>query len=154
MVATDMNPAYLRRARAGIYPPSSLKEVPERWQDLYFKRKRRQRYGVAGHLKKGIVWQVGNVLSDAPGIDFQVILLRNSLLTYYLEEIKAPAFQNVINRLAQNGFLIIGAHEKIPVGARGLLTSRGHPCVFQKEAQPPHPSPHPSQQSINIRGLT
>lgn len=134
MVATDMNPDYLRRARAGIYPPSSLKEVPERWQGLYFKRKRGQRYGVADYLKKGIVWQVGNVLSDSPGIDFQVILLRNSLLTYYSEGIKAAAFQNVINSLARDGFLIIGAHEKIPVAARGLLTSRGHPCVFQKEA--------------------
>jgi len=134
MVATDMNPDYLRMARAGIYPPSSLKEVPERWQDLYFKRKQGQGYSVVDHLKKGIVWQVGNALSDAPGMDFQVIFLRNSLLTYYLEAIKAPAFQNVITSLAQNGFLIIGAHEKIPVAARGLLTSRGHPCVFQKKA--------------------
>jgi chemotaxis methyl-accepting protein methylase len=134
MVATDMNPDYLKRARAGTYPRSSLKEVPERWQDLYFKRKEGQRYGVVDYMKKGIVWQVGNVLSDSPGMDFQVIFLRNSLLTYYLEEIKAPAFQNVINSLAQDGFLIIGAHEKIPVAARGLLTSLGHPCVFQKEA--------------------
>jgi len=153
-----MNPDYLRRARGGAYLPSSLKEVPELRQDLYFKRKQGQQYGIADYLKKGIVWQVGNVLSDSPGIDFQVILLRNSLLTYYSEQVKASAFQNVIKSLAQDGFLVIGAHEKIPVGAGGLLTSRGHPCVFQKKTlQGFNPSPFTpgfTAEGINTRGLT
>jgi len=134
MVATDMNPDYLRRARAGVYPPSSLREVPGPWKDLYFIREKGQQYGVATYLKKGIVWQVGNVLAASAGLDFQIIFLRNSLLTYYLEATKTPAFQNVLNSLAQDGFLIIGAHETIPAAARGLLSSRGHPSVFQKEA--------------------
>lgn len=132
VVATDMNPDYLRRARAGIYPSSSLREVPGPWKDLYFRRETGQQYSVAAYVKKGIVWQVGNVLAQTPGLDFQVIFLRNSLLTYYLEATKTPAFHNVLNSLAQDGFLIIGTHETIPAAARGLLTARRHPCVFQK----------------------
>jgi chemotaxis protein methyltransferase CheR len=132
-VANDVNPDYLRKAQAGIYPPSSLKEVPRRWQERYFKGTRRDRlYAVAEHLKEGITWQEGNLLSDPPGTGFQVIFLRNSLLTYYGEEVKVPAFEKVLNALARKGLLIIGAHERIPRGARGLLTPCSHPHIFQK----------------------
>ena len=60
-------------------------------------------------------------------------LLRNSLLTYYEDELKAPAFQKVVHSLTQGGFLAIGAHEKIPPGVRGLLPFGRHPCIFQKD---------------------
>ena len=36
VLATDMNPDYLERARAGVYPLSSLKEVPEQLGSVYF----------------------------------------------------------------------------------------------------------------------
>jgi len=135
LVASDVNPDYLRKAQAGIYPSSSLKEVPEKWRDLYFnKTKRNQGYQVAEHLKEGITWQEGNLLSDPPGTGFQVIFLRNSLLTYYGEEVKVPAFQKISNALAREGLLIIGAHERIPPGARGLLAPCSHPHIFQKGA--------------------
>lgn len=131
LVASDANPDYLRKAQAGIYPPSSLKEVPKRWLERYFK-KTDHLYAVAEHLKEGIAWQEGNLLSDPPGTGFQVIFLRNSLLTYYGEEVKRPAFQKVLNALAKRGILIIGAHETIPPRAGGPLAPCGHPHIFQK----------------------
>ena len=33
--ATDINPKMLARARAGVYPPGSLKDVPQEWQSAY-----------------------------------------------------------------------------------------------------------------------
>jgi chemotaxis protein methyltransferase CheR len=72
-------------------------------------------------------------LLDPPVTNFQVVFLRNSLLTYYQDELKAPAFQKVFDSLARGGFLIIGTHETIPSGVRGLLDLRDHPCIFQKK---------------------
>jgi chemotaxis protein methyltransferase CheR len=132
--ASDVNRDYLKRAQAGTYPSSSLKEVPEKWRDRYFKKtKRGQGYQVAEHLKEGIIWKEENLLSGPPETGFQVIFLRNSLLTYYGEVVKVPAFQAIVHGLAKGGFLIIGAHEKMPPQAEGLLTPRGDPLLFQKK---------------------
>jgi len=135
LLATDMNPVYLNKARIGIYSRSSLKEVPETVRTRYFKRwMKKQTYAVAERLKEGIVWQGHNLLADPPGTDFQLVFLRNSLLTYYEDELKEPAFQKVLDSLAQGGFLIIGAHEKIPPGSQELLPFVEHPCIFQRES--------------------
>jgi len=132
--ATDMNPVYLDKARAGVYQRSSLKEVPGRLLTRYFVPEAKGRgYEVSELLKQGIVWLNQNLLSDPPGTEFQVIFLRNSLLTYYEEKLKSSAFQMVLNSQAPRGFLIIGAHEKIPLAVKGLLPFGHHPCVFQKE---------------------
>jgi len=135
LLATDMNPVYLNKARIGIYSRSSLKEVPEAVRTRYFKCwMKKQTYAVAERLKEGIVWQGHNLLADPPGTDFQLVFLRNSLLTYYEDELKEPAFQKVLDSLAQHAFLIIGTHEKIPPATQGLLPFAQHPCIFQKSA--------------------
>ena len=133
--ATDVNPDYLRKAQAGTYPQSSLREVPEALRNLHFKTgTKSQPYAIAEFVKNGIIWQLHNLLSDPPDTGFQLIFLRNSLLTYYVEEVKVHAFQKVLNALAREGLLIIGAHERIPTGAGGLLVPCGHPHIFQKGA--------------------
>ena len=132
--ATDMNPVYLDKARAGIYPSSSLREIPEGFRALYFKPGRKERtYAVAVCLKKGIKWREYNLLLDPPVTNFHVVFLRNSLLTYYDDELKEPAFKKLLDGLARGGFLVIGSHEKIPSGVRGLLPFGYHPCIFQKK---------------------
>jgi chemotaxis protein methyltransferase CheR len=132
--ATDMNPAYLNKARTGIYSRSSLKDVPEASRSLYFvPGAKGQTFAVVEVLKKGIEWRGHNLLLDPPGRGFRLVFLRNSLLTYYEDEIKAPAFQKVVESLDQGGFLVIGAHEKLPKAPTGLLPCCPCPYVFKKE---------------------
>jgi len=133
ILATDMNPVYLDKARIGTYTRSSLKELPEALQARYFKHGTKKRdYAVAERLKIGIMWRGHNLLFDPSTNDFQLIFLRNSLLTYYQDELKVPAFYKVLDSLVQDGFLIIGSQEKIPPGVRGLLPFGHHPYIFQK----------------------
>jgi chemotaxis protein methyltransferase CheR len=135
--ATDMNSVYLNKARVGIYPRSSLKEVPEALRARYFRPMAKgKRYAIAEPLKEGIIWSEHNLLFDPPRTTFQLVFVRNSVLTYYEEKLKAPAFQQVLDALIQGGFLIIGAHENIPPDVRGLLPLGQHPYIFQKEAAP------------------
>ena len=134
VLATDMNPVYLNKADAGVYPRSSLKEVRESLRVSYFKpRGKGKRFAVDESLKEGIVWLEHNLLSGAPGAEFQIVFLRNNLLTYYEDRLKEPAFQKVIDSLSEKGFLIIGSHEKIPIGARELSIVYHHPCIFQRK---------------------
>ncbi|MBW2033175.1 MAG: hypothetical protein JRI94_06210, partial [Deltaproteobacteria bacterium] len=87
ITATDINPIYLKRARAGVYPSSSLKEVPEGFRSVYFEAQAGTRlYAIRTSMKNGVIWQVGHLLYDQPDSQFDLIFLRNNLLTYYLDE--------------------------------------------------------------------
>ena len=115
--ASDMNPELIDRARTGLYTFSSLKEVPEGWRSKYFRPAKANRWAISDSLKEGIHWKVHNLLTDEPpSKEFQITFLRNNLLTYYREEFLRPCLGKVIEKLSPGGFLIIGAHEKLPPG--------------------------------------
>ena len=134
MLATDMNPVYLKKAQDGVYPRSSLREVPEAIREAFFRPVHKGRsYAVIEGLKEGVVWQKHNLLFDSPGSNFHLVFLRNSLLTYYKDELETPAFQNVTKSIAQGGLLIIGSHEKLPVGKCGVVPTDLHPHIYRKK---------------------
>ncbi len=133
VIATDMNPAHLDRARTGIYPSSSLKEVKEEYQSIYFIRAGKKLYAVKDSLGKDISWETHHLLSDPPGSDFDIIFLRNSVLTYYEDQLKKEAFKKVLDSLTPNGLLIIGSHEELPFETTDLTAIAPHPYVFRKE---------------------
>lgn len=133
IMATDLNPQYLERAKAGAYPSSSLKELPEKLICLYFhKQTEKNFYLVKALLKNGIVWKNHNLLNDPPGDKFDLIFLRNNLLTYYNDVIKISVLRKVTDCLSDNGFLIIGSHEKLPAKIRDLLSATQLSYVFRK----------------------
>ncbi len=132
VLATDMNPVYLKRARLGLYARSSLKEVPADLQSKYFKRQEEtDQYRIARSLEKCISWRCHDLLHEPPDRNFHLIFLRNNLLTYYEEELKTPAFQKVTDCLVPGGFLIVGSHEKLPLETNDLFPYEEHPYVFQ-----------------------
>jgi len=133
VLATDINSVYLDRARSGIYPPSSLKEVTREIQSTYFKQKGGKKlFEVKASLKKGITWKNHHLLSDPPGSDFDIIFLRNNVLTYYEERLKKRAFSNVLESLAPCGILVLGSHETIPFETDDLTGVMSYPYVFRK----------------------
>jgi len=133
ITATDLNPQYLERAWAGGYPSSSLKELPEKLRSRYFhKQAEKKLYLVKALLKDGIVWQNHNLLNDLPGGQFDLIFLRNNLLTYYNDVIKMSALKKVTDSLSDSGFLIIGSHEKLPFDNRSVFSMVQLPYMFRK----------------------
>jgi chemotaxis protein methyltransferase CheR len=133
ILATDLNSQYLERANAGAYPSSSLKELPKKLRSRYFHNQAEKKlYFVKALLKDGIVWQNHNLLNDSLGRQFDLIFLRNNLLTYYNDVIKMSAFKKVTDSLSDNGFLIIGSHEKLPYENRDLISMTPFPYMFRK----------------------
>ena len=132
LLATDMNPEYLERARAAVYPRSSMKEVPEAIRSTCFEILAHGQYALKSWIGEGISWQVHHLLSDPPGNDFDLIFLRNNLLTYYADKVNIPALKRVLESLAPGGFLIIGSHERMPLETAVLKNWGRSPCIFQK----------------------
>ncbi len=62
------------------------------------------------------------MLSDPSGaLSSQLIFIRNNLLTYYEEGDALETLRRVLETLDGGGFLIIGANERLPVEAIGLV---------------------------------
>jgi len=133
ILATDMSPEYLDRAKVAVYPSSSMREVPKVIRATYFETIARGRYALKSWMRDGIVWQVHNLLSDPPEIACDLIFLRNNLLTYYIDEIKIPAITKMVNSLAPGGFLIIGSHERMPIKVIDLRPWGKSMIIFQKQ---------------------
>ncbi len=136
VTGTDLNPAYLQRARAGIYSAASLKELTPEIRSEYFSQKPGKKvFQVKDSLKKDISWRIHHLLSDPPGRDFDIVFLRNSVLTYYEEKLKKRAFEKVLSRLAPGGILIIGSHESIPFETSDLAGVEAYPYVFRRATE-------------------
>ncbi|MGZ6276457.1 MAG: hypothetical protein ACXWMI_10150, partial [Syntrophales bacterium] len=72
-----------------------------------------------------------------PAGTFQIIFLRNSMFTYYRKESIPSAFMNVLDRLDDGGFFIIGSPERLPFQTDALSPFKGSSYIFQKT-----PGPH------------
>jgi chemotaxis protein methyltransferase CheR len=134
VLATDINPVYLDRARTGIYPSSSLKEATKEIYSQYFEQKgTRKLFEVRSSLKEGITWKHLHLLSDPPDLEFDIIFLRNNILTYYDDPLKIKVFRNVMGRLKPRGILVLGSHERIPFETEDLANVDPYPYVFRKK---------------------
>ena len=133
MTATDLNPENLSRAQAGIYPRGAMREVDEKLRDAWFEMLKGGRFAVAPVLKDGIDWRVGDLRrDDPPGTGFDLVFLRNNLLTYYSEPEMRAGFDRVVDALSPGGFLVIGAKEVMP-GFGLMRLARYDRCVYRKK---------------------
>ncbi len=147
LLATDMNPAVLKRAREGIYPRSSFKSTPAEIRDAYFiPGSGGKPWEIRSHLKKDILWKRHNLLDKPPGYGFHIILLRNNLLTYYQDSLKRPALNRIIASLSPSGLLIIGSHEHPPSETTDLRPLAFCSHAFMKRESPGNDAP-PMQDS-------
>lgn len=133
ITATDFNSDYLERARAGVYQSSSMREVDKDSRSICFETKKGGAlFAVKSFLKKNITWKKHHLLSDPPGQNFDIIFLRNNLLTYYQDQLKKPAFKNVIDALSPSGIIVIGSHEVLPFETDNLIHITPFSYVFRK----------------------
>lgn len=114
-LASDINPEYLVAAQKGVYGKTSLKEVCESDRKTFFHiRKNGKQFIVKPFLRNDITWQIIDLCTELPSQNFDLIFLRNNVLTYLDGNLKELVFQNIVKKLKLGGFLVKGAHEIIP----------------------------------------
>jgi chemotaxis methyl-accepting protein methylase len=134
IVATDIHPDYIDKARAGVYAKSSMKEVPRDVREHYFDiGKGGNRFEIKAAFKRGIEWKVQDIFSDPPGSEFDMIFLRNNLLTYYWAHLKIEGLKRVLKALAPDGWLIVGSHEKLPSGISSVQRHNSIPWAYRHD---------------------
>jgi chemotaxis methyl-accepting protein methylase len=131
---TDMNPGYLDMARRGVYALSSLKELHhDAVAHCFDKVPGKQLYAVKSVFKDGVRFERHDIVNDpppAPG--FELVFLRNNLLTYYRFPEKQTALAAILHALCPGGALIVGSHERLPEDFGWMQAAADHPWIFFK----------------------
>jgi chemotaxis protein methyltransferase CheR len=108
ILATDVDPEMLRRAEAAKYPPSALRELPDR--DAFTDGVLDERY------RRRVTFVLHDVRDEPPPGPFDLVLCRNLAFTYFDEATQ----REVLRRIASvTDVLVIGAHERLPDGETG-----------------------------------
>jgi chemotaxis protein methyltransferase CheR len=133
ILASDRHPQYIGRAQSGIYNRSSLREVAVEVAAAFFERRKGSRQLVIkDELKSHIRWEIRHLLDDPPESVFNLIFLRNNILTYCRQKDQIPALIDIVERLKSGGLFIIGSRESLPAEVVNLVPTTAFPYVFQR----------------------
>ncbi|WP_078546077.1 CheR family methyltransferase [Litchfieldia alkalitelluris] len=111
VLATDIDENAIARAKLGLYPERSLKEVPDSMKRKFFSIDD-QLYRISDDLKRTVTFKKHNLLADAFESKFDLIVCRNVLI-YFTDEAKNQLYHKFSNSLKQDGILFVGSTEQI-----------------------------------------
>ncbi len=116
LLATDINPAFLRKAAAGIYGEWSFRGTPNWVRQRYFKERKDGRLQLAAHIRARVTFSYLNLADDVyPSLlnssnAQDVILCRNVLMYFTPDRIKKIS-GNFHRCLIDGGWLIVSPTE-------------------------------------------
>ena len=133
ILATDRHPQHIERAQKGVYNRSSLRKVADDVGTGFFEsHKGPKQFVVKEKLKSNISWNTDHLLTEPPRSIFQIVFLRNNILTYCLPSSQIGALIPIINKLTTGGLLIIGRHETLPLDTGNLAPMAECSYVYRK----------------------
>lgn len=115
VLATDVDPVLLERARLARYPESSLRELPLELRRRAFEGDRLKR-----RHRARVEFAVHDVRTGAPDGPFDFVLCRNLVFTSFDEELQCELGAQLAASLRPGGVFVVGAHETLPDGLREL----------------------------------
>jgi chemotaxis protein methyltransferase CheR len=131
IIATDLDPVLLARARTPCYPESSLKELPRQWLAAAFQRQE-DRLCLQPAFKAGVEFRQQDLRAEAPPGPFHLVACRNLAFTYFAEPLQKEVLARIAESLAPEGFLMIGGKESLPAGQKLFAPFLGKRGLFRK----------------------
>ena len=114
LLATDINENLLKRAREGRYKKSSLKEVPERILQRFF-RIENGFYILDRSIRENVEFKKHDIVHEEPFSGMDIILCRNLAFTYFSKECQMSVLRKIAASLRENGYFVIGKDEFLPL---------------------------------------
>lgn len=130
IVATDVDAHLIERAQIGCYAASGLKALPAELLDAAFLRCDMQ-FCVRDEFR-GIAFLQQDIRETMPDEDFDLILCRNAVLTYFAPALQREIMERIAAHLRAGGALVVGIHESLPRELAGLTPWPGVRAVYRK----------------------
>lgn len=130
ILATDINPRFLRKAVEGVYGEWSFRDVPGWIRERYFKKVRQGRFEIHPRIRRMVTFSYLNLADDVyPSLSnntnaMDVIFCRNVLM-YFTPERAEKVAGNLHQAALNGGWLIVS-----PAEASNKLFSSFSPVVF------------------------
>jgi chemotaxis protein methyltransferase CheR len=131
VLASDIDPVMLRRAREARYDASSLRDLPARWRDRGFTR-RGGHYCVRPEHRDLVSVRRHDLRTAPPAAPFDLVLCRNAAFTYLAAAGQSTALARLTGTLRRGGALVIGLHESLPEPHPALTTWPGTRAIFRR----------------------
>ena len=131
VVATDVSPILLDRAKAAHYGASSLKELPDEWRQQAFEENHAG-FQLKESYRSLVEFRLQDVRRATPEGLFDLILCRNLVFTYFDEALQKELLPVLVGRLRVGGALVIGSHERLPTSHTVLTAWSKGQRVFRK----------------------
>ncbi|MGN6663305.1 MAG: CheR family methyltransferase [Solirubrobacterales bacterium] len=109
--ATDIDEEALTEARAAVYSPEALKDVPREYVERYFVENGRG-YGFRPDLRRSVIFGRNELLQDAPISRIDLLACRNVLM-YFTVEAQTRILSQLNFALRSRGFLFLGKSEML-----------------------------------------
>jgi chemotaxis protein methyltransferase CheR len=93
--------------------------------------------------EEGIYFVAQDIRQALPAGEFDLVLCRNLVCTYFAEALQRKILAQIAERLVPGSVLVLGAHETLPSSDLGLVAYPGHPGIVQKPARVLSSSPMP-----------
>lgn len=111
IVATDIDLGILKKALAGLYPASEVKNLPADLQTKYFQFENNT-YRLNEEIKSLVEFKRHNLLLDPFDFNIDLIICRNVVI-YFTEEAKNNLYLKFYHTLKPGGYLLVGGAEPI-----------------------------------------
>jgi len=118
VLATDLDPAALAKARRGEYPVDKARTIPAEHQVRYLEM-HGETFSMRPEVTSHVKFRQMNLFSERPMNVVDVIFCRNVFI-YFSREQQAQVLEHFWGALARGGFLVLGRSEKLA------------PCVSSK----------------------
>lgn len=163
ILATDINPEFLRKAAEGVYGDWSFRGTPAWLRDRYFRRKKNGRFEIRSPLRKRVTFSYLNLADDAyPSLSnntnaMDVIFCRNVLM--YFTPAQAKKVADKLHRsLVDGGWLMVSPTETSnslfsrfsAVGFPGAVLYRKAAGTEPRVIATGHPAPFPLPASLPL----
>jgi chemotaxis protein methyltransferase CheR len=138
ILATDLNPASLRKAVLGEYGDWSFRGIPHWIKERYFTRNGEGRFEVAGAIRKMVTFTQLNLAEDPyPSLGsntnaMDIIFCRNVLM-YFAPHQVGKVIENFHHSLVAGGWLIVSPCEVSHILFRPFKTVSVNDAIFYRK---------------------
>jgi chemotaxis protein methyltransferase CheR len=148
ILATDINPDALERARRARYPERNLRHVDEARRERWFRRSGAW-WELVPELRDQVSLMAHDITAEAgPRHDLDVVLCRNVIVYFSATQLGAAA-TTMLRSLRDGGVLVLGASEwlrsdlRTLAGAPVSAVDRGRVIVYERCDRAPSCDPSP-----------
>lgn len=146
ILATDVDPAILARAREGVYDIDEAKSLPEAMRSQHVRDLGQGRFSVGEKARALITFAELNLMHDWPMRGpFDAIFCRNVAI-YFDKETQARLWQRFAQLLTPDGHLFIGHSERVSGPATTMLAPAGV-TTYRMSGAGPGTARSPSSES-------